>query len=254
MTRTDASLLLRLPWAERSTLRDVLREHPLVYLPTPGLEPGGVMDLAESIGLPELPLRVGYRLEHEPRLMRFGNLRDGDGRKLGASALRVGWHADATYRSRPPHVSLLYCHRTPPEGGQTQFCSLFRLLEEFDASERASWRDLQIEHEATSDYFDRYEDRVCTRPLIWRHPESGRELVQASPAYAVRIVGWPEERSRALLDRLAAACDPPDHVHSWHRGDLLVWDNQALLHRASPYDEAHPREMWRAQVFLHGRD
>jgi hypothetical protein len=31
------------------------------------------------------------------------------------------------------------------------------------------------------------------------------------------------------------------YSHSWQAGDLMVWDNRSLLHRARPYDYAQPR-------------
>ena len=247
-------LPLRLPWAERGALREALREHPLVHLAAPELSPGQLMGLAEGLGEPDLPLRVNFRLPEEPRLLRFSNRLDERGGKLGANAIKTGWHLDASYRSRSPHVSLLYAVAVPPSGGDTHFKSLYRLYEQFGPAEHAAWQSLVVEHEAASDYFDEYEQRITQRPLIRRHPDSGRPLLLACPAYAARVLGMPVAGSRALLDRIAAACDPPDHVHRWRPHDLLVWDNEAMLQRATPFDTSGLRELWRAQVFLTDRD
>ena len=40
--------------------------------------------------------------------------------------------------------------------------------------------------------------------------------------------------------------------HEWAVGDLVVWDNRGVLHRACPYDAASPRDMQRTT--LHGEE
>jgi alpha-ketoglutarate-dependent taurine dioxygenase len=44
----------------------------------------------------------------------------------------------------------------------------------------------------------------------------------------------PEAEGRALLDELLAHTTKPEFVytHRWRIGDLLMWDNRCLLHRA----------------------
>ncbi|WP_242424010.1 TauD/TfdA family dioxygenase, partial [Frankia sp. EI5c] len=54
----------------------------------------------------------------------------------------------------------------------------------------------------------------------------------------------------ALLDRLLAWATQPEFVvrHSWHPGDLVIWDNTGLLHRALPYGESSSRLMHRTSL------
>jgi alpha-ketoglutarate-dependent taurine dioxygenase len=33
--------------------------------------------------------------------------------------------------------------------------------------------------------------------------------------------------------------------HEWKVGDVVVWDNRGVLHRALPYDPGSPRDMHR---------
>ena len=48
------------------------------------------------------------------------------------------------------------------------------------------------------------------------------------------MVGTPDAEGRALLDRLLAYATRPElvYVHRWRAGDLVLWDNRCLLHRA----------------------
>jgi alpha-ketoglutarate-dependent 2,4-dichlorophenoxyacetate dioxygenase len=54
------------------------------------------------------------------------------------------------------------------------------------------------------------------------------------------IVGWPDDKSRALLDDLLTRAVRPEHTyrHELRNGDVVVWDNRAIVHRATPYDGA----------------
>ena len=64
-------------------------------------------------------------------------------------------------------------------------------------------------------------------------------------AHAKEIVGWPRERSRALLDDLLVRATRPENSyrHEWRNGDAVVWDNRAAVHRATPYDGSKYRRL-----------
>jgi alpha-ketoglutarate-dependent taurine dioxygenase len=57
--------------------------------------------------------------------------------------------------------------------------------------------------------------------------------------------------ARALVEDLSAHATRPEFVysHEWSVGDLVVWDNRCLLHRARPFDsEKYLRYMRRTQI------
>ena len=61
------------------------------------------------------------------------------------------------------------------------------------------------------------------------------------------VVGMEPDEGRALLDDLLARATTPDRVyrHEWQVGDVVIWDNRGVLHRALPYDPTSPRDMHR---------
>jgi alpha-ketoglutarate-dependent taurine dioxygenase len=87
------------------------------------------------------------------------------------------------------------------------------------------------------------------RPLVKVHPETGRPALYIG-RHACAIPGMDAEESEALLDRLLAeAVQPPrTYEHRWQRGDVVVWDNRALLHRARPHDHSQARRMRHTRV------
>jgi alpha-ketoglutarate-dependent taurine dioxygenase len=69
-------------------------------------------------------------------------------------------------------------------------------------------------------------------------------------ATADHVVGWDSADGQALLDRLLTWCTQPQFVvhHRWAVGDMVMFDNQGLLHRAMPYSSTSPRMMHRIMV------
>ena len=67
---------------------------------------------------------------------------------------------------------------------------------------------------------------------------------------ASEVIGWPRERGEALLERLLEWSTQPRFtaLHHWERGDLVLWDNTGVLHRAHPYEPESGRLMHRATI------
>ncbi len=84
------------------------------------------------------------------------------------------------------------------------------------------------------------------QPVVRTHPETGRKALFVSEHFTTRIVGLPEDESRALLDELFAHSVKPAHVyrHQWQPNDLVFWDNRSLLHLAAGTpDHLAPRDV-----------
>ena len=77
-------------------------------------------------------------------------------------------------------------------------------------------------------------------PVVRTHPDTGRKALFLGD-HAETIVGMDYDQGRALVEALNALAihDDLTYVHRWSPGDLLVWDNRCLLHRAMPYDMAN---------------
>ena len=70
---------------------------------------------------------------------------------------------------------------------------------------------------------------------VWTNPINGREaLYIASHAFA--IDGYDEAESADLLVELMAFCTQRafTYAHQWRPGDVLLWDQRAVLHRGTP--------------------
>ena len=90
------------------------------------------------------------------------------------------------------------------------------------------------------------------RPLVKTHSETGRKsLTIGRHAYGVQ--GMTDTESETFLTELVDfACQPPRvHHHEWAAGDIVIWDNRCLLHRACPWDMTEPRVMYHSRLSGH---
>ncbi len=69
-------------------------------------------------------------------------------------------------------------------------------------------------------------------------------------ANMAEVTGMDDKDAQALLDELVDfACQPPRTLtHRWQPGDVIVWDNRCVLHRARPYDKSRPRVLRHVRI------
>ena len=79
---------------------------------------------------------------------------------------------------------------------------------------------------------------------VWTNPVNGREALYIA-SHAFKIDGYSNEESEAILEELTAFCTQPEYVysHPWEIGDVLMWDQRAVMHRGTPWPYDQPRKL-----------
>ncbi len=157
------------------------------------------------------------------------------------------WHSDSSFKRVPSLCSLLSARIVPPEGGATEFASARGAYPALPDALRRRVEDLVIVHDfawsrdqVRPGFFTAEERAVyppVRHPLVRTNPVNGRKSLFLG-AHASHVDGWPIDEGRALLKELLAHVTQPRfcYRHEWTLGDLIVWDNRCVLHRATPYD------------------
>ena len=86
------------------------------------------------------------------------------------------------------------------------------------------------------------------RPLVARHPETGRKSLYLPLCHIESVEGLGKAEGEALLKGLQehATGAAYTYMHRWRPGDLVVWDNRCTLHAPTPFDDSrHERLMYR---------
>jgi taurine dioxygenase len=173
--------------------------------------------------------------------------------KLGSTR----WHSDKSFRPAPSMATILHARILPPNGGDTVFANMHAAYEALDEAEKAELDEAKVVHswELSRENIDRKLSQAeiddappQTHPLARVHPDSGRRALFMG-MHASHIEGGSIEAGRARIEALEEHSTQERFLyrHNWRKGDVLMWDNRCLLHRADPNFEVatHPRMMHR---------
>jgi alpha-ketoglutarate-dependent taurine dioxygenase len=167
------------------------------------------------------------------------------------------WHIDGCTDDVPIMATMLSAHAVAETGGETEFASSYNAYEALDRDEQARVETLRVVHtieasqrlhnpDPSPEEVEMWRRRPPKEhPLVWTHRSGRKSLVLGATADS--IVGMDRDEGKALLQQLLDRATTPDRVyrHEWALGDVVIWDNRGVLHRATPYDPSSPRDMHR---------
>ena len=185
-----------------------------------------------------------------------GSLASADDQAFKLMKGNEGWHTDSTYMPLASKAAMLSALVVSSEGGETEFADMRAAFDALDAHTQARLERLSAYHSLyysqaragfthETDHLYGFHDKGAPlRPIIKTHPETGRKSIYTG-RHAYGIPGLSEAESEALLNKLMEdACQPPRvYKHTWQVGDIVVWDNRCLMHRACPFDTSFPRSL-----------
>ncbi|MGI5219682.1 TauD/TfdA dioxygenase family protein [Nocardia sp. CA-290969] len=169
------------------------------------------------------------------------------------------WHIDGCLDRMIAKTSIMSARVITARGGETAFASTYVAYDELDEREKEQLADIRVVHrmarvqrlshpDPTPEQIAEWERRPArVHPLVWQHESGRRSLVFG--ATASHIEGT-DPAGRELLDELEHRATTPDRVytHTWSVGDMVLWDNTGLVHRACEFDRSEPRRMARSTV------
>jgi alpha-ketoglutarate-dependent 2,4-dichlorophenoxyacetate dioxygenase len=179
----------------------------------------------------------------------------GDRRRMYTLGNRL-WHTDASFQDPPGRYSMLSAKVLPPAGADTEFADTRAAYDALDAATKTRLEGLRVHHSIAHSRqilgfeFSPEESeslKGAIHPLVRTLPRSNRRSLYVA-SHASRIVDWPVPEGRLLLHDLIEHATQRQFVyrHAWRHGDLVIWDNRATMHRATPFDDMeHRRELHR---------
>lgn len=173
-----------------------------------------------------------------------------------------GWHTDHSNDARPPKATVLHAVTLPDVGGDTQFADMAAAYAALPAAMRDRIAGLMAIHVYQSSHSARKlmglseanKERVpnaVLHPIVRTHPENGRKSLYINPIRIEGIVGLDHKEALPLLDELLehAVQEKFQYRHEWRAGDLVMWDNRCLLHKANgDYDMDQTRYLYRVML------
>ena len=192
--------------------------------------------------------------------IKTGEVIPADDRRMIYQLANMLWHSDSSFKPVPSLCSLLSARIVPPEGGATEFASARCAYPSLPEALKRRARDAIVVHDFSwsrdqirPGFFtdkERAEYPPVRHPLVRQNPVNGRESLFLG-AHASHVEGLPVAEGRAFLKELLEHVTQPQfcYRHEWQEGDLIIWDNRCVLHRATPYDTTrYKRLMQRTTV------
>jgi taurine dioxygenase len=169
-----------------------------------------------------------------------------------------GWHTDGAYDEEPFKATQLYALAVPSRGGDTLFASMYAAYEALPPplTQRLEGRQGAFTYggrrKATALLNEEDRDwKPVFHPIIRIHPETGRKALYFDPGKILRVEGFDEHESDALIEDLTDYMIQPEgqYRHTWRKGDIVIWDNRCSYHRAAgDYPPEEDRIHWRVSI------
>ena len=171
------------------------------------------------------------------------------------------WHIDGMTDDIPIMATVLSAHEVAASGGDTEFASTYAAYEALSDEEKEQALDTRVVHsfEAAQKLLapERRPRPTSSSGAGGRRRRtrwSGGTRTDASRSCSARptdhVEGMSEDEGRAFLADLLDRSTVPERVyrHEWAVGDLVIWDNRGVLHRATRYDPSSARDMHRTTI------
>lgn len=224
-------------------LRGLLADHGVAVFPGQDVDDAAFLEFLHSFG--ETTFTQGETpVEDFPELNVISNV----GR---TTPPRSQFHTDTSYVAHPPAYTALRAVEVPEQGGQTLFADQYRAFETLPDMVREDLTQRTVTHVVTGLELDDDAESSADHPLAAPHPRSGRvALYLSTPQRCAAISGLSAEEAQDTIVSLLEHSTRDDNVlaHAWSPGDVVMWDNRCVLHRADHSGVVGDRVMHRGMV------
>lgn len=203
------------------------------------------------------PDRLGYaELADISNLDEAGNIAARNHRRIVGNIANALWHSDSSFQNPAARYSMLHALVVTPKGGETEYADLRAAYDALSDEMKQEIDGLVAEHSALHSRMmlgETYtEEQIAAIapaqwPLVRTHPGSNRKLLFVG-VHITHLLGMTVPESRLLVSDLLEHATQRQFVysHDWRVGDLLIWDNRAVIHRGRRHDPAQRRELRRS--------
>jgi taurine dioxygenase len=261
---SDIDVSRSMPRAKFSRIERALFQGQVLVLHGQKLSAKKFVAFARRFGPPEPHVIDQFHHPDDPNILLLSNVKI-DGRPSGLADAGTYFHTDYSYLQVPARATTLYSRVVPKVGGDTLFANQIAAYDDLPAAMKRRIEPLLAIHHygnrndvddrsrtAASPLTDEQKARmpVITHRIARPHPITGRTALYAVSGSSFGVVGMPDDEARGLLDELAAHATQPKYQlrFKYGVGDVVVWDNAALLHSATLIDPDDARTLWRITV------
>jgi alpha-ketoglutarate-dependent 2,4-dichlorophenoxyacetate dioxygenase len=197
---------------------------------------------------------AGSKVARMSNYLPDGTMKDPNGQKALFTRANNFWHTDSSFNPTPARASMLSAREIATSGGDTEFASTCAAYDALSEEMRAKLEGLIAYHDIAHSRLKLSPDAVTAeqrrkmppvpQAMVRVNPTTGRKSLLIG-SHISRIEGMADDEAEALNAELVALAARPENTyrHKWSTGDIIIWDNRAVLHRGLPYDEVNDRRL-----------
>ena len=245
-----------------AVIQQALDDHGVIYFRNQVLTPDQQVDFTAFFGEPDVNFNaLRFGVNGSPMIYRISNITE-NGQAIGTRRAGETWHTDMSYAKHPALATMLYAVEVPvlhglPLGG-TGFANAAAAYDALPDSTKAAiaglkgvfdFRGRKRSSPVSAEDIAKYPP--VEHPIVRTHPRTGRKSLYIVRDDCTSVVGKDVRESQALIEALADHIIKPQFIyqHTWQQGDVVVWDNCTVQHRAvQDYDLPSRRLLWRTTV------
>lgn len=244
---------------EFAAMRQAVYDHRLIVIKDQGdITPSEFVELGRHFGDIVRYYEPMYQHPDEPDIFVSSNV-PVDGKRVGVPKTGKFWHSDYQFKPQP-FAFTIFSPKILPEGNRgTFFIDMARALENLPAELADAARGTHATHSVRryfkirpTDVFRPLSEIIkeaeessppVTHPTVITHPVTGEEILYISEGFTEAIDDADDPNLlHDLLEAVGMLDDTFTHpnilTHPYVPGEIVIWDNRALCHRAlhAPHD------------------
>ncbi|TPQ24974.1 TauD/TfdA dioxygenase family protein [Methylomonas koyamae] len=252
---------------ELGMIRSLIYRNKLVVLRNQELDEARYVAFARKLGRPQVYFQPQYHHPNYPEIFVSSNVPDQNGNKIGVSGTGKYWHTDCAFEKHPLSFTSVYPLVFPKMSRETSYIDMVQVLKNLpaqlkqyvDAKTYIHAGQLRYKVQASdidkslAELLERINAEVppVEHPAVIQHPVTGEFSLYISSGFTIKIAGLDHEENQMALKALFDFIERPEHVHThyWEEGDLIIWDNRSVIHKASGVKPGETSKMYRVGIY-----
>jgi taurine dioxygenase len=252
---------------ELAMIRNLIYKNKLVVLRDQELDEEGYVAFARKLGRPQTYFQPQYHHPKHPEIFVSSNVPDENGNKIGVSGTGKYWHTDCQFEKQPLSFTSVYPLIFPKMSRETSYIDMVEVYKNLPAKLKSIVDGATFIHEGQMRYkvqaedidkslrelLDKINEQVppVAHPAVIEHPVTSDKALYISSGFTTKMVGLSYEDNQRLMRELFDFIEQKEHIHThyWEEGDLIIWDNRSLIHKASGIKPGETSKMYRVGIY-----
>ncbi|OHX37969.1 taurine catabolism dioxygenase [Methylomonas sp. LWB] len=252
---------------ELALIRQLIYKNKLVVLRGQELNAERYVAFTRKLGRPQVYFQPQYHHPDHPEVFVSSNVIEADGKKLGVSGTGRYWHTDCAFEKHPLSFTSIYPLVFPKSARETSYIDMAAVYSKLPDELRSYVETATAVHEgkmrykvqasdidkSLSELLDRIHNEVppVNHPAVIQHPVTGEKILYISSGFTTKLAGLSYEENERVMQALFDFAEKPEHIHThyWEEGDLIIWDNRPLVHKASSIQPGEKSKSYRIGIY-----